>query len=237
MRPIAQLLALVFVAGAAQAEPLTKEQLLDLIAKGVDPALVLTLVERDCVTFTVDAAALVELSSSIPPEILKAAMACRDRLTAVAAPDPTAPADSVQAALTLREVKTVTVIPFTLDGLVDSGLSSKFAEELHQRKPALKMRDSLSLQLHAEAAQSFDSRTPLLSLLKAARAVGLDAFFLGSGSSYNVGGYPGVRLEVKLVETRRGEVVWSAGGASKGGGLSQQHAKGMACRSALRQLP
>ncbi len=231
------LLALTFAA-PVHAEPLTKQQLLDLISKGVDQTLVRSLVERDCVAFDIDSATLVELSPTVPPSVLQAAMDCRQRRTAVAAePNGNGRTDATPIPpFTLSEVKTVAVIPFVLDGLVDSGLTSKFAEELRQRKPTLKIEDALSLQLHLEGAQSFDSRAPLLSLLQAARAVGLDAFFLGTASSYSIMGSPGVRLDTKLVETRRGSVIWSAGGASKGGGFSEQHAKGMACRSALRQL-
>ena len=70
------LLALTFAA-PVHAEPLTKQQLLDLISKGVDQTLVRSLVERDCVAFDIDSATLVELSPTVPPS------ACRQLWTAV----------------------------------------------------------------------------------------------------------------------------------------------------------
>lgn len=231
--------AFLLFSTTASAEPLTKERLLDLIAKGVDPELVLSLVQRDCVAFEVDADTLVELSPQVPTSILQAAMDCRKRTIAIEqTPGPTSNSpEAATSPLTLREVKTVTVIPFVLDGNIDDALTAVFGKELAERKPTLKLQDALSLTLHFEGTQSFDSRAPLLSILKAARSVGVDAFFLGTGTTYLVMGAPGVRLDVKLVETRQGQVIWSAGGASKGGGLSWQHARGMASRSVLRQLP
>lgn len=238
MRPqLPVVLALAFASGA-DAEPLTKAQLLDLVAKGVDQALVRALVERDCVAFDIDAATLIELSPAVPAKVLEAAIDCRKvRAGATGELPGTASNDGATTpALSLDEVRAVTVIPIVLDGVVDSGLTSKFEEELRQRTTTLKIQDALRLELHLEGTQSFDSRVPLLSILRAARAEGVDAFFLGTASSYTIMGAPGIRLDVKLIETRRGTVIWSAAGASKGGGFSEQHAKAMACRSALRQL-
>ncbi|HEX6903904.1 MAG TPA: hypothetical protein VF789_29605 [Thermoanaerobaculia bacterium] len=233
-----QVVLLFFITANAWAEPLTKVQLLDLLSKGVDPDLILSLVERDCVAFDLDAAVVAELSPKVSTPILKAAIECRGRISVIAQPSGKAGSEEApQPPLTLRDLKTVTVIPFTVDGNTDSALTSVFSKELAERKPNLKLQDSLSLALHLEGSQAYDSNTPLLSLIKAARASGVDAFFLGIATTYLVMGNPGVRLDVKLVETRQGQVLWSAGGASKGGGLSWQHARGMASRSVLRQLP
>ncbi len=83
---LAALLALPARAGS----PLTKTQLLDLLKKGVDTSLVVSLVEKDCVAFDVDGSNLAELSSAMPPEVLKAAIECRKGRPAARPPTPPA---------------------------------------------------------------------------------------------------------------------------------------------------
>lgn len=61
-----------------------------------------------------------------------------------------------------------------------------------------------------EDTGSFHSGAPLKSILAAARAEGIDACFLGVASPYKgFGGGPAMNLDVKLVETNRGAVLWT----------------------------
>lgn len=54
----------------------TKDQLFEMLDKGVDHDLILSLIKKDCVGFDIDAKALVELSQRVPKPILQAAMDC-----------------------------------------------------------------------------------------------------------------------------------------------------------------
>jgi hypothetical protein len=66
-------------ASALLAAPVTRDQLLAMAREKVDPSVMRAIVERDCVDFDVDAANAPELSKTIPPAVLEAAIACRER--------------------------------------------------------------------------------------------------------------------------------------------------------------
>jgi len=231
--------ALFMSASSASADPLSKVQLLELLDKKVDPQLVLDLVKRDCVSFDVDAATVVELSQKVPTPILQAAMDCRGHKAVV---DPAtraaaaAPAPESLPALTLPEIKKVAVAQVTLGGVRDIGITSYLIAQVRSRKPGWEVIEPTQLQLSLEASSGTNS-APLSTLLAAARRAGADAILLSDGSYYSVMGAPGVSLHVQLLEVNQGNVLWSADGASKGGGFSDQNAKHMAVRSAARKLP
>lgn len=55
---------------------ISKQQLPELIRSGVEEAVVLDLVRRDCVDFEVTPEVVLELSPEVPAEVLRAAIAC-----------------------------------------------------------------------------------------------------------------------------------------------------------------
>ncbi len=65
---------------------MTKDQLLKLATEGVDPAVLASLVARDCVDFEVNADNVAELSRHLPKEVVQAALDCRARAVAPASP-------------------------------------------------------------------------------------------------------------------------------------------------------
>lgn len=230
---------MVMSAGVASAEPLSRAQLLELLDKKVDPQLVLDLVKRDCVSFDIDVATVVELSQNVPTPILQAAMDCREHKAVI---DPStraaaaAPVPESLPALTLPEIKRVAIKLVTLDGVPDAGITSYLIAQVRSRKPGWEVIEPTQLQLSLEAANGTSS-APLSTLLAAARRAGADAILLSDGSYYSVMRAPGVSLHVQLLEVNQGNILWSADGASKGGGFSDQNAKHMAVRSTVRKLP
>jgi hypothetical protein len=82
---------LVLAPVSLTAEPLTKEQLLTLVKEGVDAKVITALVKKDCVSFTVDANATLELSKKIPAEVLAAAIDCQRIRTPPPSPPIAAP--------------------------------------------------------------------------------------------------------------------------------------------------
>ena len=58
---------------------LSKEKLLEMVDAGIDTALIVSLVEKDCIDFDMDADNLLDLSSKVPKEVLQAAIECRER--------------------------------------------------------------------------------------------------------------------------------------------------------------
>ena len=73
LTPILLALLLPLAAGAE----VSKEQLLQMADAGMDPGLMASVVERDCVDFEVDPETLIELTPRVPAAALKAAVACR----------------------------------------------------------------------------------------------------------------------------------------------------------------
>jgi len=82
--------AVLLLATALSAAPVTKTQLLEMGRARVDSKVMLAIVERDCVDFDVDGANAVELSKEVPAEVLEAAIRCREKSTGPAAAPPAA---------------------------------------------------------------------------------------------------------------------------------------------------
>lgn len=83
-------LALLHVVPVVAGEPISEEQLLELVRDGVDTQLIVRLVERDCVGFEVDARSVLRLSDVVPSQVLHAALNCTEEGSA-AVPAVTAP--------------------------------------------------------------------------------------------------------------------------------------------------
>jgi len=141
------------------------------------------------------------------------------------------------AAFELSSVKTVAVIPFAVDGVADEYMTDYFSKEFHGSHEGVQVADAVEIALHYEGGGVFRSDAPLKSLLAAARAVQSQAIILGVASRYSVGGFPGVTLQVKMIEVNKGKVLWSISGQSTGGGFSDAQAKKMAVRSVSRKIP
>ncbi len=80
IRSLFLLLFAVPMIGTAQA-PVSRDQLLAMVDAGAAPELMVSVVERDCVDFDVDAATLVQLTPRVPQVVLEAAMRCRGNAT------------------------------------------------------------------------------------------------------------------------------------------------------------
>lgn len=65
----------LFIPIAASAQ-VSKQELLDLVAAGTDPDLIVALVQRTCIDFELDAPTLLELTPKVPKAALEAAMEC-----------------------------------------------------------------------------------------------------------------------------------------------------------------
>ena len=90
--------ALAVPASAFAGAPVSRAQLREMVGQKVATALIVSLVEKDCVDFEVTGANLAELSKELPPDVLKAAMDCRKgRSSAPAARPRTASAPSRRA--------------------------------------------------------------------------------------------------------------------------------------------
>lgn len=59
-------------------EPLTKEKLLALVEAHVDPSIIVSLIQKDCVSFDLDADTLLELNKKVPSQVLKASIECKN---------------------------------------------------------------------------------------------------------------------------------------------------------------
>lgn len=62
---------------------MTKLELFELVDKQVDPAVIISLVTRQCVAFELDGEAVVELAGKLPADILKAVVDCDQSIAAV----------------------------------------------------------------------------------------------------------------------------------------------------------
>lgn len=138
---------------------------------------------------------------------------------------------------TVADIKRVAVVPVTLQGVSDSDSTAYLTELLRKNRPKWELVDPVQLQLQFEDGATFSSNAPIKSVLAAARKAGAQAVLLASGSYYTIMGFPGVSLELKLLECNKGGVLWTASGQSKGGGWSVSNARHMALRSAIRKLP
>ncbi|HET7453192.1 MAG TPA: hypothetical protein VFL12_10650 [Thermoanaerobaculia bacterium] len=97
--------AVVALAGAASAAPVTRQQLVEMARGKVDPAVMRAIVERDCVDFEIDAGNAAELSRTVPAAVLEVAIACRRSTPSAASasvPDrPAVPTASAPAAVSV----------------------------------------------------------------------------------------------------------------------------------------
>ena len=75
----------ILLCAAASAAPVTRAQLESMAKDHVDPHVMQAIVARDCVDFDVDAGNAAELSRTIPADVLRAAIACRNGVAAVPA--------------------------------------------------------------------------------------------------------------------------------------------------------
>lgn len=76
MRVQALTLAAVLLVPTTSAA-LSRQELLDLCARKVDVTVILALVERDCVSFTITSSDVVEMRDKVPPSVLEAAIRCQ----------------------------------------------------------------------------------------------------------------------------------------------------------------
>lgn len=226
----------LFCLGQPLAAALSKSQLLELVGKGVDTTLIVQLVERDCVDFEVTAEVLLELSPSVPKEVLQAAMSCKG---AGAAPEkqPATRAVAPAPALQLAQITVLAVVPATLDGDPDAALTAAILEELRRQRPRYTILDPLELTDDFEDLDSFHSEAPIGPLLAAARSRGGHALLLVNGSEFRRVEDPGIELELKIVEANQGRVVWSGEGRGLSNLFSWQAAKRNAARNAIANLP
>jgi hypothetical protein len=107
------------VAFCPSAYGITKTELLELVQKGVAPSLIVSLIDKDCVDFEVDASAVLELAETVPNDVIEAAIACRRRIHTLETPS-TPPGTAPDAseislaeapALALQDVRTIAVVP------------------------------------------------------------------------------------------------------------------------------
>jgi hypothetical protein len=221
----------VRVASAA----ISKEQLLELIRTSVDEAVVLELVKRDCVDFDLTPEAVLELSSIVPAPVLREAIACRQHSEAAAGVEET-PSLSDEPPYTLAQIAVLAIVPATLDGETDNALTSALIEELKRERPRYRLIDPVEMAVHVED-KGFNSATPLKSLLATARDLGAQAVLLATASKFRRIEDPGVRIELKLVESNQGTVLWSGGGQGVSNFFNWQTAKRNAAWKSIRELP
>lgn len=86
------LAALALALPASAGKPVSRAQLAEMARQKVDTALIVSLVEQDCVDFEVTGENLAELSKELPKEVLRAAMECRKARPAPATGKPKAAA-------------------------------------------------------------------------------------------------------------------------------------------------
>lgn len=231
----AALTALALASAGAEAA-VSNQQLLELVQGGVPPEVVLELVQRDCVDFDMTPELVLELSPVVPAEVLRAAIACK------ASPDATTEVPEVlglpgSPAYEIGQIAALAVIPATLDGAPDDALSAALIEELRAQKPEWRLVDPVEMLVHFEDKGAFHSGAPLVSLLGAARAQGAQAILLASASTYRRLEDPGVRIELRIVETNQGSVAWSGGGQGVSNFFNWQTAKRNAARKSVREIP
>lgn len=85
-------LCLALGAAVAQAQPITKEQLLSMARGKVEKQVMLELIARNCVAFQVTPDVAVELTPHVPADVIHAAITCTRRDAAIQLPaEPPAP--------------------------------------------------------------------------------------------------------------------------------------------------
>lgn len=224
------------IPAAADAAPISREQLVQMVESGVDASVVLQIVERDCVDFEITPEVLIELSPTVPKEILEAAISCRSG-EALASQDRASVELSSEPPLSKDDVQVLAMIPATLDGHVEEALTESFIDAIKKYKPEYDLLDPVELAVHFEGEGPFQSSAPISSLLAAARAKGADALVLVSGSTFRRLEDPGVRLDVKLVEVNQGKVLWSGGDKGVSNFFNMNAAMKNASRNTVKGLP
>lgn len=224
----------------------SKDQLLRLVESNIEDHLIVALILKDCVDFEVDADALLELGGRVPAEVLNAAIACGVQSDEMGSSTARSGTKSTVAdialpekpALTLKAVKRIAVIPVVVNGGADPAFTGALIEKLSKRQDRYDLVDPFALAVHFEDTGSFHSNAPIKSLLAAARSQKADAILLSTGSLFRgglLGIDPGARLDARLVEVNRGEVLWSLGVQALG--AHWQDAKGDVSRKLAKQIP
>ena len=232
----ASFLCLLILWSSSASAAISKADLLKLVEEGVDPSLILSLVQKECVDFDITPDILLELSGKVPREVLQAAIDCKGPADSKGSV-PQAIDLSSAPAIDLASIQTVAVVPLTLDGQVDDALTGVVVEELRSQRPRYKLVDPVEIAVHFEDKGSFNSSAPIKSLLAAARTVGAQAVLVGSGATYRRFDDPAIRLDLKLVEVNQGKVLWSGGDKGVSNFYSWQTAKKNAARNTVKILP
>ena len=221
------------------AAALSEAGLLELIEKGVSEELVVSIIECDCVDFTVDARTALRLDDLIPESILNAVLDCDEKRRgagAQAAPPPPAPAPvpppaptapaavaaaaGVAAATTAsgaaEAAEAYTLEEITRVALIPVALDGEYNKRMTKtlRRELNRKRTSFKLSGSFENLERPVSNEPLENLLQAGRAAGVEAVMVSKGAAYTVGGRPFVQLDAKLVEVNQGEILWAGEGTS-----------------------
>lgn len=225
-------------AGQPLMAAMSKSQLLQLVDKGVDTALIVQLVERDCVDFEVSAEVLLELAPRVPKEVLQAAMDCKgDDAEDEGEEKPAASAPAATTSLKLSQISVLAVIPATLDGDPDAVLTAAIMEELRRQRPRYTLVEPLEMVEDFEEWEDFHSESPMQELLQATRDQGGQAMLLVNGETFRRIEDPGIELEAKIVEVKQGRVLWSGRGSGLSNLFSWHAAKRYAARNTISTLP
>lgn len=187
-------------------------------------------------------AALLNGSGSPPPEpvalkpTVQPAVQPTVQPTVQPAVQPAVQAADDGAALTLDQIRTLTVIPVLTDGKPDDELTAMLAAQIREKKPRFELVSEREVVVRFPDPSSFSSAADLGLLLAAARRAGAQAIVLAQASSYRAQNEHGNRLRLKIVEVNQGEVVWSGGGWGTGG-VAPEAAKKRSVVDAVRQIP
>lgn len=251
---------------------LTREELIELATKDVDPKVQLSLVRKHCVDFRVDAAARQALEGVVPAAVIEEAAACSGGApappaqptpapsakpappTAPAPPatpaPPTTPAPTTTPAAPARPappaapvsdidaVRQLAVVPMTVDGVVDAGLTSEVVDQLRKRKGGrITVIDSYALGPYIENTASFHADGPEAQLLVAARQAGAQAVLIGKAIHFEGSQDIQVRLTLRIVAVHDGAELWEERGRGLSGVGSWDAATKRAVRDVVRELP
>lgn len=199
--PASVLLLAWLAAGPMVAEPLSKAKLLQL-AGSVDEAVVVQLVQRDCVDFELTADTVVELAPAIPKSVLSAAISCRQQRTA-------SPATGVD--LTAQTPSTLVVLPFS--GTADfRTLSTETLSAFLLGRTSLQIMQPEALgtkQVYVTA----DPATGSFSISEAQRVgavVRAQFAVMGDINAQSGGGMLNAVATIKLVDVASGSVMFSS---------------------------
>lgn len=250
MRKLLAAAAVALVAAPSAAQPLSRQQLLELVEKGVAEDLVRSLVACTCVDFVVDEATLVELRRELPATVVAELIDCRGgaaarpegdgspRALSPGAEGATPPTAQASRPAALASVGIVAVAPIVLDGKSDPELTSYLIEQTRARRPSWTLLDAPQPALAADRPPAITERIDAPATRDAARELGAQALLTAQGDTgTSAMGSTEVLLELRLVAVDGGALLWSASGSSEGGALTRKHAARLAVRAALKKLP